>query len=130
MLLFTYFAKIDCFLLLLFLLRFRNALKQNYNQGNYYVDVNLMDLAAFDEALAEKVYKEPTEYLPVFEEAAKRVADEVTTPRPENETDVHDIQVLLSSEGHSTSLRCVKVLFYNSYYLIFSNFYFLFHTYL
>jgi DNA replication licensing factor MCM5 len=32
---------------------------------------------SFDESLADKVYKQPTEFLPLFEESATEVADEV-----------------------------------------------------
>lgn len=70
------------------------------------------DLAAFDESLAEKIQKLPTEYLPILEEAAKDVADELTTPRPEGEEKVEDIQVLLCSDAHPSSLRGMKVKLY------------------
>lgn len=70
------------------------------------------DLAAFDESLAEKIQKLPTEYLPILEEAAKDVADELTTPRPEGEEKVEDIQVLLCSDAHPSSLRGMKVILY------------------
>ena len=87
----------------------RDTLKRNYNLGKFFIEFNLEDLGAFDESLAEKVYKQPTEYLPVFEEAAREVADELTAPRPEGEEKVEDIQVLLTSDGHPTSLRGMKV---------------------
>ncbi|CAK9808671.1 DNA replication licensing factor Mcm5 [Anthophora plagiata] len=88
--------------------KYRDTLKRNYNLGQYWVDINLEDLAAFDESLAEKVYKHPTEYIPILEEAAKDLADELTAPRPEGEEKVEDIQVLLSSDGHPSSLRGIK----------------------
>lgn len=44
-----------------------------------------------------------------FEDAAKEVADEVTRPRPEGEEDVHDIQVMLSSNANPCGLRELKV---------------------
>ncbi|KOC64709.1 DNA replication licensing factor Mcm5 [Habropoda laboriosa] len=88
--------------------KYRDTLKRNYNLGQYWVEINLEDLAAFDESLAEKVYKHPTEYLPILEEAAKDLADELTAPRPEGEEKVEDIQVLLSSDAHSSSLRGIK----------------------
>lgn len=90
---------------------FRDTLKRNYNLGNFWVEINLEDLAAFDESLAEKVYKHPTEYLPILEEAAKDLADELTAPRPDGEEKVEDIQVLLSSDAHPSSLRGMKVRF-------------------
>lgn len=36
---------------------------------------------SFDDSLADKLYKQPTDFLPLFEEAATEVADEVTAPR-------------------------------------------------
>ncbi|XP_076657614.1 DNA replication licensing factor Mcm5 [Halictus rubicundus] len=88
--------------------KYRDTLKRNYNLGQYWVEVNLEDLAAFDESLAEKVYKHPTEYLPILEEAARDLADELTAPRPEGEEKVEDIQVLLSSDAHPSSMRGMK----------------------
>ncbi|XP_015119756.1 DNA replication licensing factor Mcm5 [Diachasma alloeum] len=88
--------------------KYRDSLKRNYNLGQYWLAINLEDLAAFDESLAEKIYKQPTEYLPVFEEAAKDVADELTAPRPSGEENVEDIQILLSSDGHASGLRGLK----------------------
>lgn len=90
----------------------RDTLKRNYNLGQYWLEINLEDLAAFDESLAEKIQKLPTEYLSILEEAAKDVADELTTPRPEGEEKVEDIQVLLCSDAHPSSLRGMKVILY------------------
>lgn len=97
----------------LFIYLFRDALKRNYNLRQYYVEIHLEDLADFDESLAEKISKQPLDYLPVFEEAAKEVADELTAPRPEGEEKVEEIQILLSSDGNANSFRGMKV------YLIF-----------
>ena len=44
-----------------------------------------------------------------LEEAAKEVADEITAPRPEGETVVQDIQVLLKSDANPISVRDLKV---------------------
>ena len=44
-----------------------------------------------------------------LEEAAKDVADEVTRPRPVGEEAVQDIQVLLKSDAHPSSIRSLKV---------------------
>lgn len=52
---------------------YRDALKRNYNLSNYWVEINIEDLSSFDEVLAEKLYKKPTEHLPILEEAAKEV---------------------------------------------------------
>lgn len=44
-----------------------------------------------------------------FEEAAKETADEVTRPRPEEEEDVQDIQIMLKSEANPIAIRNLKV---------------------
>ncbi|XP_065348701.1 DNA replication licensing factor Mcm5 [Cloeon dipterum] len=86
-------------------LKYRERLKRNYNIGQYYLEVNLEDLASMDENLADKFYKEPTEHHPLFEEAAKEVAGEITAPRPEGEEEVQDIQVIIQSDANVTSMR-------------------------
>ncbi|KAK7868213.1 hypothetical protein R5R35_000617 [Gryllus longicercus] len=88
--------------------KYRDTLKRHYNLGQYWLEVNLEDLASFDDALAEKLYKQPSEYIPVFEEAAKDVADEITAPRPLGEEHVEDVQILLSSDSNPASLRNLK----------------------
>lgn len=77
--------------------------------GQYFLEVNIEDIGSYDETLAEKVHKQPSEYMPIFEEAAKDVAEEITTPRPEGEEEVQDIQIILSSESNPTNLRDMKV---------------------
>jgi DNA replication licensing factor MCM5 len=47
----------------------RDTLKRNYNIGQYLLEVNLEDLASFNENLADKFYKEPTENHPVVSTA-------------------------------------------------------------
>ncbi|XP_045452880.1 DNA replication licensing factor Mcm5 [Melitaea cinxia] len=88
--------------------KYRDALKRNYNLHQYWVEINIEDLSSFDEVLAEKLYKKPTEHLPILEEAAKELADELTAPRPEGEEKVEDIQVLLLSDAHASNLRELK----------------------
>lgn len=88
--------------------KYRDALKRNYNLNQFWVEINVEDLSSFDELLAEKLSKKPTEHLPILEEAAKELADELTAPRPEGEEKVEDIQVLLSSESHTANLRELK----------------------
>lgn len=86
----------------------RDTLKRNYLLGRHYLEVDMEDLAGFDEALADKLSKKPSEHLQIFEEAAKEVADEITAPRPENEEEVHDIQVLINSNAVPTNIRDLK----------------------
>lgn len=87
----------------------RDALKKNYLLGKYFLEVELEDVAGFDETLADKLYKQPTENLQIFEEAAREVADEITAPRPENEEEVQDIQILMQSGANPTNIRDLKV---------------------
>lgn len=75
----------------------------------FSLDVNIEDVASFDETLAEKLNKQPAEHLPIFEEGVREVADELTAPRPEGEENVEDIQITLSSEAQPASLRDMKV---------------------
>lgn len=88
--------------------KYRDTLKRNYNLGRYYLEVNIEDLGSFDEHLADGLYKNPAEHLPIFEEAAGEVADELTSPRPEGEENVEDIQILLSSSSIPVPLRSLK----------------------
>ena len=44
---------------------FRDELKRHYNLGEYFLEVDIEDVASFDETLAEKLYKLPTEHLPL-----------------------------------------------------------------
>ena len=85
--------------------KYRDGLRRNYALREYWIRVNIEDLSSFDESLADKLYKSPQEYLPIFEEAATEVADEVTAPRSEGEEKVEKIQVTLQSEGNPTSIR-------------------------
>lgn len=84
---------------------YRDQLKRHYNLGQYYLEVDLQDLTSFDEQLADKLTKNPAEFLPLFEDAAKEMADEVTKPRPLGEEEVQDIQITLKSEANPMSVR-------------------------
>lgn len=41
----------------------RDELKRHYNLGQYWVEVEMEDLASFDEDLADYLYKQPSEHL-------------------------------------------------------------------
>lgn len=91
-----------------FTYKYRDDLKRHYTLGEYWVEVEMEDLASFDEDLSDCLYKLPSENLPLLEEAAKEVADEVTRPRPAGEETVQDIQVMLKSDAHHASIRGLK----------------------
>lgn len=41
----------------------RDELKRHYNLGEYWIEVEMEDLASFDEDLADYLYKQPAEHL-------------------------------------------------------------------
>lgn len=85
--------------------KYRDALKRNYALRQFWISINVEDVSSFDEGLAEKLYKAPSDFLPLLEEAATEVADEITSPRPEGEETLEDIQVILKSEAEPLSVR-------------------------
>lgn len=42
-----------------------DQLKQHYNLGKYCLEVDLEDLSSYDETLADKLNKNPAEFLPL-----------------------------------------------------------------
>uniref|UniRef100_A0A8D1FTF0 DNA replication licensing factor MCM5 n=1 Tax=Sus scrofa TaxID=9823 RepID=A0A8D1FTF0_PIG len=92
-----------------FTFKYRDELKRHYNLGEYWIEVEMEDLASFDEDLADYLYKQPAEHLQLLEEAAKEVADEVTRPRPTGDEVLQDIQVMLKSDASPSSIRSLKV---------------------
>lgn len=91
-----------------FVFPYRDQLKRNYNLRQYFLDVSLDDLRSYDENLADRLLKTPTEHIAIFEEAAKEIADEVTKPRPLGEEEVQDIQVSLRLEANPVGVRDLK----------------------
>jgi len=87
---------------------YRDQLKRRYNLGQYYLEVDLQDLTSYDEQLADKLTKSPAEFLPLFEDAAREMADEVTKPRPLGEEEVQDIQITLKSDANPMSVRDLR----------------------
>ncbi|XP_078496637.1 DNA replication licensing factor MCM5 [Lissotriton helveticus] len=88
--------------------KYRDELKRHYNLGEFWIEVEMEDLASFDEDLADYLYKQPTEHLQLFEEAAQEVADEVTRPRPSGEETLQEIQVMLKSDANPANIRSLK----------------------
>eukprot|EP00118_Oscarella_pearsei_P026954 m.310596 g.310596 ORF g.310596 m.310596 type:complete len:737 (+) comp52950_c0_seq1:92-2302(+) len=88
--------------------KYRDQLRRNYNLGRYWVEISLNDMSSFDEELADKLGKQPTEFLPLFELAAREVADDITKPRPDGDEEMQDVQVILQSEATSRNIRQLK----------------------
>jgi len=87
-----------------FAFKYRDALKNNYLRCEYSVEVSLNDLSSYDSELADKIRRSPAELMPLFEEAAKEIADEVTRPRNE-EDELQNIHVTLRSDEVGISVR-------------------------
>lgn len=85
--------------------KYRNQLKDHYNLQEYWINVSLEDLDAFDEVLSDKLKKNPTRLMELFELAATEVCDDVTRPRKEGYEVVPNFQVMLTSVGTPTGLR-------------------------
>lgn len=84
---------------------YRDTLRNNYNSNRYWLEVDLKDLSSYDDELGDLLKKQPTEIMPLFEDAAKEIADEITRPRPDGEEQVKPIQVLLRSEANPVPIR-------------------------
>lgn len=85
--------------------KYRDQLKDHFNLGQYWINVSLEDLDSFDEVLSDKLKKNPTKLMELFELAATEVCDDVTKPRKEGFEIVPNIQVMIISVGSPTSLR-------------------------
>ncbi|XP_003387600.1 PREDICTED: DNA replication licensing factor mcm5-A-like [Amphimedon queenslandica] len=87
---------------------YRDQLKHHYNTKRYWLEVDLQDLASFDSQLATKLTNVPSDFLPLFEDAAKEAADELTQPRPIGEEKVQEIQIMLKSTTNPVQIRQLK----------------------
>jgi len=87
---------------------YRDQLRQHCNLGEYWLEVDLGHLSSFDSELADELYRNPAEFHPLFEQAGRELADEITRPRPENEEEAQEIQILLRSAATTDSVRSLK----------------------
>eukprot|EP01113_Clastostelium_recurvatum_P038207 TRINITY_DN5686_c0_g2_i1.p1 TRINITY_DN5686_c0_g2~~TRINITY_DN5686_c0_g2_i1.p1 ORF type:complete len:632 (-),score=77.06 TRINITY_DN5686_c0_g2_i1:360-2255(-) len=84
---------------------YNDQLRQRYQLKEYFLSVSLEDLGLFDADLKEALYSSPTEVIPLLEEAARNI---VRDSRIELEGDVHDIQVLFTSNADTVPIRTLK----------------------
>lgn len=85
--------------------KYRNQLKDHFNLGEYWINVSLEDLDSYDEVLSDKLKKNPTKLVELFELAATEVCDDITQPRKEGMEIVPNIQVMITSVGTPSPLR-------------------------
>ncbi|KAJ3616409.1 hypothetical protein Zmor_011905 [Zophobas morio] len=83
---------------------YRDLLRRQYNSGNYFVTVNLEHLSKVNEILANNIIENPTEYLPLFENAINRAVDEMTRPRPPT-APFKPLQLTISSDQNPIPIR-------------------------
>lgn len=84
---------------------YRDQLRDHFNLGQYWISVSLEDLDSYDEILSDRLKKNPTRLMDIFEQAATEVCDDVTKPRKEGYEDVPNIQVMITSISNPTALR-------------------------
>ncbi|KAJ3132721.1 minichromosome maintenance protein 5 [Physocladia obscura] len=81
----------------------RDQLKENVRIRQYYLEVNLEFVAAYDEDLAGCLRDKPANYMPLFEDAVRAVAKENLMLSTEEE--VPDFQVLLLANMNPIPIR-------------------------
>uniref|UniRef100_A0A914LTW6 DNA replication licensing factor MCM5 n=2 Tax=Meloidogyne TaxID=189290 RepID=A0A914LTW6_MELIC len=87
---------------------YREQLKKNYTLGQYYLTIQFNDLRNFEEDVANKLRRYPATLLPALESAAKKVANDITNPRPAGQEEVRDIQIMLNLDDKPQSIRHIK----------------------
>lgn len=87
---------------------YREQLARRCNLGEYWLQIDAADLRDFDEELADRLRQKPAQFWPVFEEAAREVADEITRPRADDEQDIPDVQIMLNSDRIPQNIRSLK----------------------
>lgn len=85
--------------------KYRNQLKDHFNLNEFWINVSLEDLDSYDEILSDKLKKNPSKLMELFEIAATEVCDDITRPRKEGMEVVPNIQVMITSVGTPTPLR-------------------------
>lgn len=82
----------------------RDQLRENSLLQRYYCDVDIGHLNMFNEDLAQHLVAEPTEVIPLFEEALKKCTHRIVFPN-EAQVDLPSHQLLLHSNAEYTSIR-------------------------
>lgn len=83
---------------------YRDQLQAHFDQGDNYIIVDADDLRQHDSSLMDKVYFRPAEYMPLLENAARQVLQQLNVPRLPL-ADIPHIQVQLKNFPIYTSVR-------------------------
>ncbi|KAL1920772.1 uncharacterized protein VTP21DRAFT_11407 [Calcarisporiella thermophila] len=91
---------------------YRDQLRQNLMAKQYFLEVDLKHLSAFNEDLAQMLNDRPAEILPLFEAAVKESARRIlyANPAPKTEQEIReqrvpDFQVTLRSQANKIPIR-------------------------
>lgn len=85
---------------------YREELKANFNEGTYFVTIDLDHLLAANAPLHSLLTDHPDEYIPIFESAAREVALQVTAAsKEEMENKKSNIQIQLKNYPRITQIR-------------------------
>ncbi|KAL8367124.1 hypothetical protein RB595_008884 [Gaeumannomyces hyphopodioides] len=83
---------------------YRDQLRENALLQRYYCDVNIGDLIKFNEELAHRLVTEPTELIPLFENALRKATHRIVFPHKQK-VDLPEHQLLLHSNEEDVSIR-------------------------
>ncbi|KAJ2902918.1 dna replication licensing factor mcm5 [Zalerion maritima] len=83
---------------------YRDQLRENALLERYYCDIDIGDLDKFSDELAQQLFAEPTEVIPLFEEALKQCTHRIVSPTSVT-VDLPDHQLLLHSTAEDTPIR-------------------------
>ncbi|KAF2153351.1 MCM-domain-containing protein [Myriangium duriaei CBS 260.36] len=84
--------------------KYRDQIRENVLSKQYYCDIDIADLIAYDEQVAHQLNNEPGEIIPLFESAIKQCTQKIVYP---SQRDIHlpEHQLLLHSSVSQTLIR-------------------------
>ncbi|CZS94173.1 probable cell division control protein nda4 [Rhynchosporium agropyri] len=88
---------------------YRDQIRENVLSKQYYCDVDLEHLIAFNEDLAQRLTREPAEYIPLFEAALKKCTHRIVYPSTKDIV-LPEHQLLIHSSGGDISIRDLDAL--------------------
>ena len=93
---------------------YREQLRQRYRKKEYFIEVDVADLGAYDPVLQEMVMKAPNESLKLFEDAAREALIQAIQVDNQDVSDVPEIQINLTSAQSKMPLRDITAADVNS----------------
>ncbi|CAK3839429.1 DNA replication licensing factor mcm5 [Lecanosticta acicola] len=89
---------------------YRDQIRENVLSKQYYCDIDIAHLIAFDEELADRLNNEPADIIPIFESALKKCTQRILYPSRSEEDlalakALPEHQLLIHSSVSQTSIR-------------------------